>query len=325
MDALHALYCRVNFTDDEFQDLVAPMYSAESIRLCSELLDYAAVDPSDIDDEKYQVLKKLSEVCVSGITLRYQLTLLQMLSSLGDYFERKYSRLPVATAKAEFLHLLVRVVQSQSLMVSIPVLLSWTKILNHREIGKADMISSVIGPLLEVCSSRMVRYEHLPEDNEDPTFLFLQEDTDTVPERHAFLGNYRRYSAQIIEAIVQLRLVEAVSHVLGQTETMLQHLYDQAPAFTSKHVPITQISANILLIWLEQSYTKYSMPSLQVDSHFTVIEATLKGYAKWKKHGTDGNVSSLCTSISKCLINFDFRKLPISMRILNNGVKSFSR
>lgn len=161
-----------------------------------------------------------------------------MLSSLGDYFERKYSRLPGATAKAEFLQLLVRVVQSQSLMVSIPVLLSWTKILNHREVGKADIISSVIGPLLEVCSSRMVRYEHLPEENEDPTFLFLQEDTDTVPERHAFLGNYRRYSAQIIEAIVQLRLVEAVSHVLGQTETMLQHLYDQAPPFASETIPI---------------------------------------------------------------------------------------
>lgn len=57
-----------------------------------------------------------------------------------------------------------------------------------------------------------------------------------------------------------------------------------------------------LLIGSEQSYTKYSMPSLQVDSHFTVIEATLKGYAKWKKHGTDGNVSSEPLSINMSLM-----------------------
>lgn len=214
-----------------------------------------------------------------------------MLSSIGDYFERKYSQMPTSSSKGEFLHLLVRVVQNQSLMVSIPVLLSWTKILNHREIGNSDLVSSVIGPLLEVCSSRMVRYEHLPEDNEDPTFLFLQEDTDTVPERHAFLGNYRRYSSQIIEAIVQLKLVEAVSHVLGQTETMLQHLSDNSPAFDRESRCIIVVCYQAKLA-PGKTYTKHSMPSLQVDSHFTVIEATLKGYVKWKKYSQQGNVSS---------------------------------
>lgn len=33
------------------------------------------------------------------------------------------------------------------------------------------------------------------------------------------------------------------------------------------------------------------MPSLQVDSHFTVVEATLKGYVKWKKYSQQGTVS----------------------------------
>jgi hypothetical protein len=30
-------------------------------------------------------------------------------------------------------------------------------------------------------------------ESEDPTVQFLVEDIDTVPERHAFVGNYRRY------------------------------------------------------------------------------------------------------------------------------------
>lgn len=158
-----------------------------------------------------------------------------MLSCLGDYFDRKFSKLPAEVAGADFLNLLVHVVQSQSLMVSIPVLVSWTRLLSNRSIGPSDLVSPMIAPLLEICSSRLVRYENLPEDTQDPTYLFLMEDTDTIPERHAFLGNYRRYSSQVIEGIVQLKLIDAVSHILGRTEQILLHLYDGQPPLDSKY------------------------------------------------------------------------------------------
>lgn len=157
-----------------------------------------------------------------------------MLSCLGDYFERKYSKVPLDAAYNEFLQLLVQVAQSQSLMVSIPVLVTWTKLLSNRSIGHSNLVTPLIGPLLEICSSRLVRYENLPEDTQEATFLFLVEDTDTIPERHAFLGNYRRYSSQIIEAIVQLQLVDAISHVLGRTEQVLQNLYEGQPPLNSE-------------------------------------------------------------------------------------------
>lgn len=188
-----------------------------------------------------------------------------MLSSLGDYFDRKFSKLPSDAAREEFLQLLILVVQSQSLMVSIPVLVTWTRLLGNRVIGTSQLVTPMIGPLLETCSSRLVRYENLPEDTQDPTFLFLLEDTDTIPERHAFLGNYRRYSSQIVEAIVQLQLVDAVSHILGRTEDILQHLYDG-------HPPLNKAD-----------YSKHSMPVLRVDAQCTVIESALKGYVKWRR------------------------------------------
>ncbi|OHF04378.1 hypothetical protein CORC01_00230 [Colletotrichum orchidophilum] len=252
LEALHALYSRSNFSEQEFKDLVAPMYDASSVDLMKRLFEWSAVDVEDIDEDKYQFGKKFSE----------------MLSLLGNYLDRRFSAIPTNSDVGGFLNLLLLTVQSQSLIIAIPVLATWTRLLNNRLIGQSPANSHLVGPLLEVCGSRLIRYENLPEDTQDQTFLFLMEDTDTVPERHAFLGNYRRYSTQVIETIVQLKLSDAVYHVLGQAEHVLQHLYDGSPQMAVA------------------TYFKHSMPVLRVDAQFTVIEAALKGYMKWRASST---------------------------------------
>lgn len=136
-----------------------------------------------------------------------------------------------------FLQLLVLITQNQSLVVSIPVLVTWCRLLNHHSLGpNIAATATVIGPLLEVCSARLIRYESLPEDSEDPTIRLLFEDTDTFPERHLFLGNYRRYASQVIETIVHLKVSDAMQHILGQTENVLVHLYDNSPRLDSESV-----------------------------------------------------------------------------------------
>lgn len=149
-----------------------------------------------------------------------------MLSLLGNYLDRKFSAIPTNSDISGFLKLLLLTVQNQSLIIAIPVLATWARLLNNRLVGQSPSNAHLIGPLLEVCGARLIRYENLPDDTQDPTYLFLMEDTDTVPERHAFLGNYRRFSTQVIETIVQLKLSDAVYHILGQAEHVLQHLYD---------------------------------------------------------------------------------------------------
>ncbi|KAK3305497.1 armadillo-type protein [Chaetomium strumarium] len=248
LESLYSLYSRPIFSEEEFADLVVPMYSEAMVDLFRRLLEWSAVDAQDIDDDKYQFAKKFSE----------------MLCSLGNLLDRKFGAIPPQTNIRGFLQLLMQVVQSQSLVVSIPILLSWTRILTHGALGPAAADMPFIVDLLELCSNRLIRYESFPDDTEDPVYLLLIEDTDTIPERHAFLGNYRRYCCSVIESIVILKMSEAFSHILSRAENALRTLYEGQPPLNLAN------------------YSRNSLPVLTVDAHATVIEAALKGYDRWR-------------------------------------------
>ncbi|KAF7943458.1 hypothetical protein EAE96_011384 [Botrytis aclada] len=254
VQALFALYSRVHFSDEEFLELVCPMYTSDVVGLLRNLFQWSVVDPNDIDDEKYLFAKKFSE----------------MMSNLGVFIESKISAIPESCDLSNLLNLFLAIAQSQSLVVSIPIILTWTKLLRSPIIGGSSFITPLIAPLLELSSSRLIRYENMPDDCEDPEYLFLQEDIDTQPERHAFLGNYRRYCSQIIELVVRQKQSEAIYHILSQVDNSLQHLYDGCPPFSV------------------ESYSKSSIAVLRIDKNFTVVEAALKGYMKWRAgHGSD--------------------------------------
>ncbi|KAG0647223.1 hypothetical protein D0Z07_7030 [Hyphodiscus hymeniophilus] len=253
VEALHALYCRLHFSDEEFLSIVCPMYTSQTVDLLRKLFEWSVVDPRDIDDEKYLFAKKFSE----------------MMSNLGSFIEQKISAIPEDCDLPNLLNLFLAIAQSQSFVISIPVLVTWTRLLRSQTIGGSPTINPLIAPLLELCSLRLLRYENMPEDSDDPSLIFLLEDIDTVPERHAFLGNYRRYSVQIIELIVRQKQSEAIYHIMSQADQAMQHLYDGQPPFSAA------------------SYSKSSLPVLRVDAHFTVVEAALKGYMKWRAaHGS---------------------------------------
>lgn len=62
VEALHALYSRSNYMLEDFQPLVHQMYETEYLVVLRKLYEWSIVGPDDVDDTKYILSKKLSEV-----------------------------------------------------------------------------------------------------------------------------------------------------------------------------------------------------------------------------------------------------------------------
>ncbi|EEP82733.1 conserved hypothetical protein [Uncinocarpus reesii 1704] len=254
IEALHALYGRSHYDIQEFGSLLRIIYNKENLELLTKLFEWSFVDANDILDTKYTTSKKLSE----------------LLSYLAGFLEEKNLGLIKMIDQSYFLTLLIRVLRHPSLIVSIPVLHSWSRLLVCDEVANLEIITNFIGQLLEICTQRLVRYEAYPEDSDDPTVLFLNEDIDTLPDRHAFVGNYRRYCGQVIDVIVQKRPQDAIPHILSVVDIGLNNLYHGTSPFN----PAT--------------FHKHTAPALRADTRFTVTEYLLKGYNKWvESHGAD--------------------------------------
>ena len=154
-----------------------------------------------------------------------------MVFIVGRHLEERPDLIAEKCDLSNYFDLLIIIMKAQSLHTSIPALHLWVKLLSSEYYGRSKTVTSLAGHLLEICSHRMLRYESLPENSPNPSILFLNEDVDTVPERHAFLGNYARFCHQIVEMIVERQPADALYHLLGQADQVLDHLYDGEPPF----------------------------------------------------------------------------------------------
>lgn len=64
MEVLQAIYTRHHLHDDEFVELVGPMFAPTIVSLLREVYNWtlADMDVNNVDDQKYTLCKKLSEV-----------------------------------------------------------------------------------------------------------------------------------------------------------------------------------------------------------------------------------------------------------------------
>lgn len=65
IEVLQAIYGRHHLSDHEFVALVCPMFAPEAVSLLRQVYAWTLqdMDVNAIDDQKYTLCKKLSEVC----------------------------------------------------------------------------------------------------------------------------------------------------------------------------------------------------------------------------------------------------------------------
>lgn len=158
-----------------------------------------------------------------------------MTCTLATFLEQRPELMGGSCDVERLLDLLMMMLQNPSLVVSVPVLYLWTKLLASPFILASDGMRKLTRVLLETCSRRLFRYEALNANSSDATFAFLSEDFETKPERHAFIGIYRRYCMDIIQRIVQRSPFQAILHILYQADTVFQTLYPVEEHFNSMY------------------------------------------------------------------------------------------
>jgi len=135
--------------------------------------------------------------------------------------------------------------------------------------------------LLGISSQRLIRYESFLQRSDLPVIAYLNEDFETLPELHAFLGNYRRYCHNIIEGIACAMPQEAVTYILDQTVRVVESTCrDFRPPFQSKQ-RIEHARDFVLTARADEQGYMTPLPVLQLEAQSSVLRSTLNGFGQW--------------------------------------------
>ncbi|EXJ89970.1 hypothetical protein A1O3_03037 [Capronia epimyces CBS 606.96] len=254
VDALLSLYGRTRLEQVEVQALVYPLIQPDSIATLRQLYTWSIVSFDDIDSSKYVISKKLSE----------------LMSFLTDH-TCQYAPPDASTFDlSPFLHFLIAIAEHESLIVSIPVIHSWVKLLEVQAWRKAGVVSQCIGPLLQLASQRLIQYDQLPEGAEDTVVAFVNDEIELFPERQGFYLNYRRLCSAVIEWICYAQLEEAMQAVM----TRVDELLDEVQA-SEQQLDLAR-------------YERVSMNVLRADAYFAMVDAAFKGLDRWQTRHREG-------------------------------------
>ncbi|RMZ75728.1 hypothetical protein DV738_g5358, partial [Chaetothyriales sp. CBS 135597] len=248
LDALLALYSRHNFDKPEMHALIYPLSQPSSIAILQQVYNWSIVDIDEIDSGKYTISKKISE-------------LVSLLSdNLILYNPPSHEELDLAP----FLQFTIIIAQHQSLIVSIPAVHAWAKLLQLPRWRRSPIIGPCVAPLLNVVCSRMIQYDQVPESDETPEVRFVNEEIEIHHERTGFFMNYRRLCMTVIDWVCYTHLEQAIEFILVQVTARLNEI-KQADA-------ASDIS----------SYRRISPLSLQADAQFAIVESAFKGFERWQ-------------------------------------------
>ncbi|KPI44323.1 uncharacterized protein AB675_8579 [Cyphellophora attinorum] len=247
VDALIALYNRQSLQDGEIRSLVYPLCQPGSVSILRQVYEWSVVGFEEVISQQYAISKKMAE----------------LISLLSDLLTKiappEMSSLDVSS----FLDFLISIAKHDSLIVSIAAMHSWDRLLSMKSWRRTDVVSNCVPALLDVVLPRLIQYDQMPDDTEEPAVLFVTEEIEIFPERQGFFLNYRRLCGSIIEWICYVHLEQAVDFILTQLNNNMSS--------------IKQADAGLDF----STYKRITPLQLRAESQCSIAEAMLRGLDRY--------------------------------------------
>lgn len=249
VDCLHILFTRSYSNYEDFDFFIGSIFTTEGINKLSQFYQSLEIDPNDIDEQVYSLLKKTVE----------------MIVSLSEYLNISLpSKNKIDWEKADiknYLKLVLSTTDHPSLIISGLSLQMWVTILRFDELSNKLNIDSILMELLEISANRTINY-HLVDD-ENVSKLYLDLDFDSTSDSNSFLVNYKKFN----EDIVRIAVCRKPQDGLMWLENRLQNFFS------------SELGTNCIEKYkLEEKSDEFNYGNAQ----FNIIENCIRGISRWR-------------------------------------------
>ncbi|KAI5965643.1 MSN5 [Candida pseudojiufengensis] len=253
VDCLHIIFTRTYLQDEDFEFFIGSIFTIEGINKLSEFYQSLQLDPDDIDEQIYSLLKKTVE----------------MIVSLSEYLNIS-SKHKVDWDRSDidgYLKLVLRTTDHPSLIISGLSLQMWVTILRFDELSAKPQIINVMMQLLDIAADRTINFLL---DDEHISKKFFDVDFDSTPDATSFLQNYRKFN----EDIIRITVCKKPEDGLLWLENRLQNFFSSDLG--------NQCINNYNIDEKSKAFNYGS-------SQFNTIENSIRGISRWKiwYHGED--------------------------------------
>lgn len=256
VDCLHILFTRSYPNEEDFDFFIGSIFTTEGITKLNEFYLSLQLDPDDIDERVYSLLKKTVE----------------MIVSISEYLNIS-SRNHITWENADvstYLSLVLSTTAHPSLIISGLSLQMWVTILRFDELSAKEPIQKILLDLLEIAANRTINFTY---DDEHISKKFLDVDFDSAPDANSFLQNYRKFN----EDIVRITICKKPEEGLTWLENRLQTFFSSelgSKCINDYNLPEKSAALN------------YGT------SQFNIIENCIRGISRWRiwYNGDDMNI-----------------------------------
>ncbi|CAK9441241.1 uncharacterized protein LODBEIA_P51100 [Lodderomyces beijingensis] len=277
VDCLHILFTRAYAKDEDFEFFIGSVFTTEGINKLSEFYQSLTLDPDDIDEQVYSLLKKTVE----------------MIVSLSEYLNiTSKNKINWDTNDVSgYLRLVLSTTNHPSLIISGLSLQMWVTILRFDELSAKQQVIDVMMPLLDISADRVINFLW---DEEHVSKKFFDLDFDSTPDANSFLSNFRKFHEDIIRITV-----------CKKPEEGLMWLENRLQVFFSSDLGSKCIND----YHLGEKSKAFNYGS----SQFNTIENSIRGISRWRIWYNGDDYDAINDRLNKLVIQLCERLLAMNL------------